>query len=199
MKFNLQTENDYHFSEVASALQKTIRRGQEEEAMFWAAEMETKFPEYLWKRLQIISVEDIGIADPQVVLYVAEMRKIYWESKKEYDKEPEKKSRSFRMALGNAILAMCRAKKSRIGDEFQIVIYGRRAVGWKLPVPDYALDMHTGRGRSMGRGQEHFWKEGAKLSNASKEVPNPYTKEAIEIRTSGIKEQSKPKHPLFEE
>jgi len=180
--FKLQTEDGYPFDEVTSALQKSIRRGLEEEAMFWAAELETRYQDYLWKRLQVISVEDIGIADPQVVLYVAEMRRIYQEIRKEYDKEPKKKSRSFRMALGNAILAMCRAKKSRIGDEFQIVIYGRREAGWKLPVPDYALDRHTSRGRGMRRGQEHFWSEGVKLSNESK-LENPYSGEAVSIRT----------------
>lgn len=105
--------------------------------------------------------------------------------------------------LSNAILALCRAKKSRIGDEFQIVIYGRRASGWKLPVPDYALDMHTSRGRSKGRRQEHFFSEGTKLTNSSVEVENPYTQEAIDIRTKGIKEipQSKQetRHSLFPE
>lgn len=197
------TENGYSFSEVASALQKSIRRGLEEDAMFWATELESKFPDYLWKRLQIISIEDIGLADPHVVIYVAELRRLYHELRKAYDKEPEKKSRSFRMALSNAILALCRAKKSRIGDEFQIVIYGRRASGWKLPVPDYALDMHTSKGRGKGRGQEHFWSEGAKLTNSSMEVENPYTQEAIEIRTKGVKETpqaiQESRHSLFPE
>jgi replication-associated recombination protein RarA len=185
MLFHRQTENGYPFDEVASALQKTIRRGIEEEAMFWAVEMETRFPDYLWKRLQVISVEDIGIADPQAVLYVAEMRRLYQELKKEYDKEPKKKSRSFRMVLANAVLAMCRAKKSRIGDEFQIVVYGRREQGWRLDIPDYALDMHTGRGRAMKRGAAHFWSEGVRLENAAG-LHNPYTEEATSIRTGKV-------------
>jgi len=75
--FKLQTQEGYPFDEAVSALQKSIRRGLEEEAMFWAAELETRYHDYLWKRLQVISVEDIGIADPQVVLYVAEMRRLY--------------------------------------------------------------------------------------------------------------------------
>lgn len=183
--FKLNTEGGYPFDEAASALQKTIRRGLEEEAMFWAIELETKFADYLWKRLQIISIEDIGMADPQVVLYVAELRRLYQELKKEYDKAPGKKSRSFRMSLANAILAMCRAKKSRIGDEFQITIYNRREKGWKPGVPDFALDMHTARGRAMKRGQEHFWTEGVKLDNASG-LHNPYTSEAVKYRTEEV-------------
>jgi len=180
--FKLSTDGGFPFDEAASALQKTIRRGLEEEAMYWAVELETRYHDYLWKRLQVISIEDIGLADPQVVLYVAEMRRLYQELRKEWEKEPKKKSRSFRMALSNAILALCRAKKSRIGDEFQIAIYGRREAGWKLDVPDYALDMHTSRGRGMKRGQEHFWSEGVKLGNEGR-IHNPYSEEAVKIRT----------------
>lgn len=189
-RYQLQTEGGYSFSEVTSSLQKTIRRGLEEDAMYWAAEMETRFPDYLWKRLQVISVEDIGIADPQVVLYVAEMRKLYAELKKEYDKAPDKKSRSFRMVLANAILSMCRSRKSRIGDEFQITIYGRRDNGWHLDIPDFAYDQHTSQGRRMGRGAEHFWTEGVQLSNAG-DISNPYGEEAKQLRIERDKNKGK--------
>lgn len=194
-RFNLMTEGGYSFSEAVSALQKTIRRGLEEEAMFWAVEIESKFPDYLWRRLQVISIEDIGVADPGVVLYAAEMRRLYQELRKEYERKKGKASRSFRMALSNAILAMCRAKKSRIGDEFQIVIYGRREAGWKIKIPDYALDVHTARGKKMGRGHEHFWTEGTKLQNEYR-LKNPYHKEAIKIRTSPQPQKPK-KQTLF--
>ena len=30
-------------------------------------------------------------------------------------------------------------------------------------IPDYALDMHTMKGKAMGRGLDHFRTEGAKL------------------------------------
>jgi hypothetical protein len=30
-------------------------------------------------------------------------------------------------------------------------------------IPDYALDMHTMKGKAMGRGLDHFRKEGAPL------------------------------------
>ncbi|WP_074818989.1 MULTISPECIES: hypothetical protein [Bradyrhizobium] len=35
--------------------------------------------------------------------------------------------------------------------------------GYALEIPDYALDMHTMKGKAMGRGLDHFRKEGAKL------------------------------------
>ena len=31
-------------------------------------------------------------------------------------------------------------------------------------IPDYALDMHTRRGGKMGRGINHFYEEGSKVS-----------------------------------
>ena len=56
------------------------------------------------------------------------------------------------MVLADAILAMCRAPRTRLGDDFQTVIYRRRIQeGWRLEVPDFALDRHTARGRHMGK------------------------------------------------
>ena len=179
-----ETSGGYDFYECTSALQKSIRRGLEEDAMFWAIEIESRFHDYLWKRLQIISIEDIGLGDPQVVLYVAEMRKLYQELRKDFEKRG---ARSIRMVLSNAILAMCRADKSRIGDEFQIVMYGRHEAGVKLPIPDFAFDQHTKRGREIGRGPEHFWTEGVKVHPQSK-LANPYHEEAVEIRSKKNRE-----------
>ena len=59
MAYKLMTENKYSLLDCASSLQKTIRRGLEEEAMFWAAELETRFHDYLWVRLTAIAHEDI--------------------------------------------------------------------------------------------------------------------------------------------
>ncbi len=62
----LKTKGGYLLDEVVSALQKCIRRGREEEAMYWALEMaESGCGKYLWRRLMIIGAEDVGLADPQ--------------------------------------------------------------------------------------------------------------------------------------
>ena len=34
-------------------------------------------------------------------------------------------------------------------------------------IPDIAVDKHTARGKQMGRGSEHFIKEGCRLENES--------------------------------
>jgi replication-associated recombination protein RarA len=63
MAYALQTAGGYPFYEVASALQKEIRRGREEEAMYWALELAGQYDDFLWRRLAIIASEDIGPAD----------------------------------------------------------------------------------------------------------------------------------------
>lgn len=50
---------------VSSALQKCIRRGLSEEAVFYAQGiLNSTETEYLWRRLPVIALEDIGIANP---------------------------------------------------------------------------------------------------------------------------------------
>ena len=176
MKFKLKTANDYELLEAVSSLQKCIRRGLEEEAMFWAAEIETKFADYLWVRLTVIVNEDIGLADPAAIQLVEALRQQYQFLRK------NSKSPSERLPLANTIIAMCRANKTRLADDFQTVIYRRRDFQeWRIPIPDFALDKHTRRGKQLGRCVDHWRKEGCKLSNEI-EGMNPYEKEATELR-----------------
>src|ERR1017187_10937004 len=67
----LKTASGYLNSECTSAMQKCIRRGLEEEALFWATELDQAgYGAYVWKRLQIIASEDIGLADSNVCIQV---------------------------------------------------------------------------------------------------------------------------------
>lgn len=84
---------------------------------------------------------------------------------------------SYRLYLVHAVLFMVRSPKSRIVDDLLNVVYGEiQHEDKKLPMPDYALDMHTQKGKKMKRGIDHFFQEGAKLVNET--LPNPYTKKA---------------------
>ena len=59
----LKTHGGYLAGEVTSALQKSIRRGDERGAVFWASELDLSgYGKYVWKRLKIIASEDIGPA-----------------------------------------------------------------------------------------------------------------------------------------
>jgi replication-associated recombination protein RarA len=190
-----ETANGYKLLECASALQKSIRRGLEEQSLFWAAELETKYWDYLWKRLVVIANEDIGIADPQVITLVETLRTQYFFLRK------KNKGPAERLPLCNAILAMCRAKKTRLTDDMVAVVYRRREFkNWRLEIPDFALDRHTAKGRALGRGVDHWRDEGCKLSNETKGM-NPYEAEATMLRetTGKIERNSESTGDPFEE
>ncbi len=191
--FFCKTEHShYDLMEVLSALQKAIRRGEEFPAMYWADECCPKFSKALWRRLVIISHEDIGLADPKVPLFTA-MAKEQWE-----DLIRDEKTGSARLILGNTILLLARAPKSRLADHFQTALRGFREIDeGRLEIPDYALDKHTAKGTTMGRGWVHFQKEGALLHN---KVPLPhdaeYEKDFFRFKPLLEKKQSAPPEDL---
>ena len=64
------TKHWYLFDEVVSSLQKCIRRGLIDQAIFWAGELYSSDNQFfLFKKLFTIGTEDIGLADPEIVLY----------------------------------------------------------------------------------------------------------------------------------
>lgn len=167
-KWEARTISGYEFGEVASALQKCIRRGMEEEALYWALELELAgYTNYLFKRLVIIACEDIGGANLPLVSQVCELR-----SAVDYIKKDSKGKGYDLCVLGHVILQMCRSPKSREADDFVNHVLRQRRIGGKLEIPDFALDKHTERGRKKGRGAHYFWQDGAKLANEA--YPSKY-------------------------
>jgi replication-associated recombination protein RarA len=170
-----QTKREYDSFELLSALQKDIRRGNEYEAVFWAVELESFNAEALWNRLRVIASEDIGIADLLAPLVIDVL-------KKNYDDTDLRNNGSYRLFLVHAVLYLASSPKSRIVDDLLNVVYGEiQHEDKKLPMPDYALDMHTRKGTEMGRGIDYFFSEGTKLNNDP--LKNPYTERAKEILT----------------
>jgi replication-associated recombination protein RarA len=158
---NVRTEHGFNADEIVSAFQKSIRRGMLENALLLAYEMfstSAELEEHLWARLSVISVEDVGsgsFLEPVVVdtLYCMHQR--------------------FARGAGDrflfaahAVRLLATSQKDRTSDEMAnwaqlaVNIRGERPV-----IPDVAYDMHTNRGREMGRGVEHFMKEGARVEN----------------------------------
>jgi replication-associated recombination protein RarA len=172
-----RTINGMDSFECVSAMQKCIRRGLERDAMLFAMEMCLSSKAFFTRalnRLFVIAHEDIGLADMQSVTFAVvnleACRGMY---------DPEKAGR-YALALGNAIRALCRANKSREGDWFGIVAIRSIRGGKKPEVQDWMLDMHTRRGKQMGRGLDHFLNDGMVLHPAP-ERPEPYELEAIEL------------------
>jgi hypothetical protein len=91
--------------------------------------------------------------------------------------------------VGNRIRMVCRSPKSRAGCHFGAAIGLRSLLDGDVPTtPDWANDQHTLAGKKLGRGLDHFRKEGAKL------VPPPTGDDEYEdeaYRLWKIKQQGK--------
>jgi putative SOS response-associated peptidase YedK len=92
-------------------------------------------------------------------------------------------------ALRIVMRMMARAPKSRAGCHFAAAIGLRSLLEDFVPtIPDCANDQHTLAGKKLGRGLEHFRKEGAKLVPPPT-ADDPYEDEAY--RLWQIKQRSK--------
>jgi len=171
MSYRAFTQNGYSLDEIISALQKDIRRGHEEQALYWCLELVPRYEVYLWRRLLVICNEDIGIANPTVLTQLPALRGQFFEFR------GEGKDGTCRLILANAMLLMCRSPKARTADHLQRVVTQQwmehKNAGQKLPIPDYALDKHTFKGKGMGRDLTHWVEVGCQLVNPS-ELPDPY-------------------------
>jgi replication-associated recombination protein RarA len=167
------TPGGYLCGEVASALQKAIRRGDERAALFWASELDLAgYGGYVWKRLRIIASEDVGLADTETVIAVRALYDNWLESKKAQDEG------AMPLFLVHAVLLLARARKSGVTIHAWMAFYEGNRQSMGMEIPDHALDMHTARGRRMGRGKQHFLEEAGRLENET--LPDPYYGEGAE-------------------
>jgi replication-associated recombination protein RarA len=172
------TPGGYLCGEVASAMQKAIRRGNEREALFWSSELDLSgFGNYVWKRLRIIASEDVGLADTNAVIALRVLNENWLEAKKQ--KTGDSGAPLF---LAHAVCLLARAEKSGVIVHAVMAIWlgDRQAMG--MEIPDHALDMHTARGRQMGRGKKHFLEEAGLLVNET--LPDPYREEGAAAWTA---------------
>ncbi|HEV3044035.1 MAG TPA: AAA family ATPase [Roseiarcus sp.] len=153
-----KTIHGHAVDEVRSVLQKSIRRGLLEEAVLAAYELFATGPEVeelLWRRLEIIAVEDVGFGLVQAPLLIEAMnaQRRRW---------PHNSERW--MFSAHAVRLLATAKKDRTSMEIagwaeEVTARGERSV----KIEDFHIDMHTSRGAAMGRGKEHWWSDGALL------------------------------------
>lgn len=185
-----KTPGGYDFGEVTSAVQKSIRRGDEREAVYWALELYKTAPYYLIKRLLVIASEDIGMANPEVVGVVnslavgwAEAKKLSW-----YVSSHQP------MMM---VMLLCRAIKSTEVEDLIMVTELDVKEGKKREMPADAIDMHTQRGKEQAgaRGEsrddmERFWYQGRLAAGIE---PNQYTKELMERKPQWFVEPNRMK------
>lgn len=159
----ITTVGGHELGDVVSALQKAIRRGQVDDAIYWVVDLDlgsqdgTSYAEYAWSRMLVMASEDVGLADPECCVRIRSLYDTYKQLKaKKNDHKPE------RLMLVHAAIDLARAAKSRLVDVALLSHYANHAEYYR-DIPDYALDGHTRRGRRMGRGPEFFYDVAAQV------------------------------------
>jgi replication-associated recombination protein RarA len=162
---DVKTYHGWPADQVISAIQKEIRRGHTENAVLLAYEMvitSSALEDYLWRRLMVISVEDIGFGEPLAPI----MLNALFQMVQTFDHSMGER----KLFAVHAVRYLCGCQKDRTSDEMVNWVIQAVADGTAQPgIPDYALDMHTAEGRARGRGKRHFLEEGAQLDP---ELPN---------------------------
>ena len=185
-KFEAKTVSGYPLDEVVSALQKAIRRGQMEMAIFWMYELyQGGFCKYLFRRLMTIAIEDCGAANPGVAILV---NSCYQMAKSTVEMSPNinwKNVTEFYPLM--AVWHLVKSQKSREVDNVGEVVLAKRKNGWLPKVPDEALDQHTKRGRQMGKKDRDFYTDGWLVENERVIDDNKYKIMVLEM--NGLEEE----------
>ena len=178
---NVKTFNGFQADHVISALQKEIRRGNTENAALLAYEMMITSPaleDYLWQRLKVISVEDIGFGEPLAPVVIQSL----FEMTSACDRSVGER----KLYAVHAVRYLCLCKKDRSSDEMINWINHASKTSSLLPViPEYALDMHTAEGQKRGRGRRHFFEEASRTMPEMEDRDRTYLDRIMKMLESG--------------
>lgn len=156
--WNMKTIHGYAADQAVSALQKEIRRADSDGAVWWAHELNMSgLGAWVWRRLFIITSEDIGLAEPDAP---AVMNGLYQMSQVllANQRKPEQGKPTVYPILQvlQAAWYLSRCPKNREVADLCGVLDFKHQMRDLRPIPDVALDQHTAAGRAMGRGALHF-------------------------------------------
>lgn len=178
---DVKTFSGFQADHVISALQKEIRRGNTENAALLAYEMIITSPaleDYLWHRLKVISVEDIGFGEPLAPMLIQSL----FEMTSACDRGVGER----KLYAIHAVRYLCGCSKDRSSDEMINWINHATRSGTVLPViPEYALDMHTAEGQRQGRGRRHFFEEASRTIPEVEDRDRTYLERIMKMLESG--------------
>lgn len=164
MARELITQRGYDFYEVASALQKAIRRGDVDVAGYFGLELFPRYHNYVWKRLLTVSAEDCAGVITQEI-------KALYDSFMMVNKGKTGERMGGRIFISKAIILLCLTKKNRDADLLSNFIYDLKATlnddeieqrlaeirEKDMSVPEYVFDVHTRKGKAHGRTKRDFF------------------------------------------
>src|SRR5215212_9058418 len=133
---DVRTLHGFAADQVISALQKEIRRGHTENAVLLAYEMartSSAMEDYLWQRLLVIAVEDIGFGEPQAPILMHALH----QTVQTFDRSVGERV----LFAVHAVRYLCGCPKDRSSDEMLNWVMRAVASGQvRAQIPDYALD-----------------------------------------------------------
>lgn len=161
MSYELRTRHGHNMYDMASMMQKAIRRCDIERASYAAYELYGNFQQYMWRRLLVISAEDCyGIMTKEIVA-LKNADDIVNKSRKGYEKDA--------IFVAKAVYLLCIARKNRdacfVACEFMIPddcldeseiehIDMKRLEEMRIAdsqIPEWVFDIHTLRGKAKGK------------------------------------------------
>ncbi len=158
--WSMKSEHGYALDELMSAIQKCIRRGQVEEAVFFVSEAnESGYGGWVWRRLFIITSEDVGLADPLAPAVIGGLWTMseVLRANLRARQRAEKATQTYpSLPLLQAVWYLARAAKNRELADMDTLLVLRRTRGQLIPIPEFAKDQHTAAGRVAGKGLYHF-------------------------------------------
>ena len=184
-EFEFITNNGHRLDSVVSALQKSIRRGLEERSLYFMRELiDSGYSKYFWRRMSVISTEDIGLSDTHAAVLINNLAQMN-------ERLNYKKGLVDTFCPTMAVLYLSRATKSREVDYAADWIEIERKEGIKLEPDEIENDFHTSVGKDQlrhmsqitGRSYEEvvnekFYYEGI-LSNNPVSVGSDYWKKKV--------------------
>ena len=165
MTYKVFTKRGYGLFDAVSVLQKSIRRGDAGMAGYFALELYASgFIRYVWKRLLVISAEDIA---GQVTQEINALHDAFLKVNKGCKKLDRPEGRIF---IAKAVILLAEAYKCRDADHLIIFIYDRNEIederinallkevteADRKAIPEYAFDCHTAKGKAAGKTKQEF-------------------------------------------
>jgi replication-associated recombination protein RarA len=163
----LLTQRGYDLYEVASALQKSIRRADVKLAGYMALELFPKYAGYAWRRLLTVSAEDCHGLVTQEIKALYDSFQVINKGKKTVDLKG-------RIFISKAVIILCTCGHSRDADVLSNYIYDKKSLisddeierlfdeirqNPKVEMPEYVFDVHTMRGKREGKTKQQFFRE----------------------------------------
>lgn len=158
MGFNPTTRSGHNMYDMASMLQKAIRRCDFRRAGYAAYELFGGYHTFLWKRMIVTSAEDCyGIMTKEIIALKQADDEVN-KGKKGYEKDP--------LFVAKAITLLCMARKNRDAcyvacnfmtasdplpeEEIEHIDITKCDLGVE-GIPDWVFDCHTLKGKRMGK------------------------------------------------